>query len=152
MRRLPIYQNKKFLRRQKVLSMILKMKFNPMKKLVYIFIALVLPLLSFGNDQQSLFEKGNAYYAKGQYKEAAAAYQQIVNAGYQSVGVYYNLANADYKLGDIPSAVLYYEKAHKLAPGDEDISVNTRFANAKTTDKIDESPEFFLSKWWHGFI
>ena len=128
------------------------MKFNPMKRLAYIFVALVLPLLSFGNEQQSLFEKGNAYYAKGQYKEAAAAYQQIVNSGYQSVGVYYNLGNAEYRLNDVASAILYYEKAHKLSPGDEDINANIRFANQKLSDKIDETPQLFFVNWWHSFI
>jgi len=133
--------------------MILKMKFNKLKRLIYTCIALVLPLLSFGKDNtQALFEKGNACYAKAQYKEALAAWQQIVKEGYQSAAVYYNIGNADYRLDDIPSALLYFEKAHKLAPADEDINVNIRFANLKTTDKIDETPDFFISKWWHGFI
>jgi tetratricopeptide (TPR) repeat protein len=129
------------------------MKFNRLKRFLFIITALVLPLLSFGNDNmQPLFQKGNAYYAKSQYKEALAAYQQILDARYQSAAVYFNMGNAAYKSDDIASALLYYEKAHKLAPGDEDINVNIRLANLKTTDKIDEAPEFFLFKWWRGFI
>jgi tetratricopeptide (TPR) repeat protein len=129
------------------------MKFNRLKKTIYILIALVLPLLSFGSDNtQALFEKGNAYYAKSQYKEAMSAYQQILDAGYQSAAVYFNMGNAGYKNGDIPTALLYYEKAHKLSPGNDDINFNIRLANSKITDKIDEVPEFFLSKWWKGFI
>jgi tetratricopeptide (TPR) repeat protein len=124
-----------------------------LKRILYLFIALVLPLLSFGNDQENaLFAKGNADYAKAQYKEALATYQQILDNGYQSAGVYFNMGNASYKLDDIPSALLYYEKAHKLAPGDDDINFNLRFANLKSTDKVDEVPEFFLSRWWKGFI
>jgi tetratricopeptide (TPR) repeat protein len=110
--------------------------------------AIILPLLSFGSKEPV----ANTYYAKGQFKEAVGAYQQIINSGFQSAAVYYNLGNAYYKLGEIPSALLYYEKAHKLSPGDEDINFNIRFANLKTTDKIDETPEFFLTKWWHEFI
>jgi tetratricopeptide (TPR) repeat protein len=133
--------------------MILKMKFDRLKRLAYVLLAVLLPLLSFGDDNtQALFEKGNTYYTKGQYQQAVAAYQQVVNSGYQSVALYYNMGNAEYKLGEIPSSLLYYEKAHKLAPADEDINVNIRFANLKTTDKIDEMPEFFLNRWWHGFI
>ena len=124
-----------------------------LKRILYLFIALVLPLLSFGNDHENaLFAKGNADYAKAQYKEALAAYQQILDDGYQSAGVYFNMGNASYKIDDIPSALLYYEKAHKLAPGDDDINFNLKFANLKTTDKVDEVPEFFLSRWWKGFI
>ncbi|GAA4089506.1 tetratricopeptide repeat protein [Mucilaginibacter panaciglaebae] len=111
------------------------------------------PALSFGADnQQQLFKKANALYAKSQYKQAADAYQQILDAGYQSAGVYFNLGNAHYKQGELPDALLYYEKARRLAPGDDDINFNIRLANSKTVDKIDEVPEFFLSRWWKGFI
>jgi tetratricopeptide (TPR) repeat protein len=124
-----------------------------MKRILYLVIWLILPLVSFGNDQvQTLFAKGNAYYAKAQYKDALSAYQQVLDEGYQSAAVYFNMGNASYKSGDIPSALLYYEKAHKLSPGDEDIKFNIRFANLKTTDKIDEAPEFFLANWWKAFI
>ncbi|MDB5011226.1 MAG: Tetratricopeptide repeat protein [Mucilaginibacter sp.] len=133
--------------------MTLKMKFKSFKRIVYILIAIALPLLSFADDNvQALFQKGNNYYAKAQYKEALKAYQQIVNDGYKSAAVYFNMGNASYKNDDIPSALLYYEKAHKLAPGDEDINFNIRFANLKTTDKIDEAPELFLNRWWREFI
>ena len=124
------------------------MKFDRMKKAVYIFVLALLPLVSFGN--KALM--ADVYYSQGQYKEAAALYQQMVDSGYQSAVIYYNMGNAYYKLDDIPSALLYYEKAHKLAPADDDINFNIRFANLKTTDKIDEAPQFFLANWWQAFI
>lgn len=123
------------------------------KQVLYLLLWLVLPLASFGNNNASgIFEKGNGFYAKGQFKDAMACYKQLLDSGYQSASVYYNMGNASYKLDDIPSAILYFEKAHKLAPGDEDINFNTRLANLKTTDKIDEVPEFFLARWWKAFI
>jgi len=129
------------------------MRFKMLKRTLYLFIALVIPILSFGNDStQTLFAKGNALYVKAQYKEALTAYQQILDEGYQSAAVYFNMGNASFKNDDIPSALLYYEKAHKLSPGDEDINFNIRFANLKTTDKIDEAPEFFLANWWKALI
>ncbi len=128
--------------------MILKMKLNKLKRLIYIFAILVLPLLSFGSKEPA----ANALYAQGKYEEAAKAYLQLINSGHSSAALYYNLGNAEYKLGETPLALLYYEKAHKLAPADEDINANIRFVNLKTTDKIDETPEFFISKWWHEFI
>jgi tetratricopeptide (TPR) repeat protein len=133
--------------------MILKIKFNRLKQALYILIAFVIPSVCFGDSQvQLLFASGNASYNKGQYKEALAAYQKVFNAGYESAALYFNMGNASYKTGDIPSALLYYGKAHKLSPGDEDINFNIKFVNLKTTDKIDEAPEFFLAKWWKGFI
>ena len=124
-----------------------------MKKIIYILLAVMMPVLSFAEDDiHALFQKGNALYAKANYKEALNDYQKIIDNGYASAAVYFNMGNASYKDGDIPSALLYYEKAHKYAPGDEDINFNIRFVNQKTTDKIEEAPELFLAKWWRACI
>jgi len=129
------------------------MKYSMQKRLFYLLILIAVPLLSFGNDDAGvLFKKANDLYAKAQYKDALGTYQQIVDDGYQSATVYFNMGNASYKMDDIPSALLYYEKAHKLSPGDEDINFNLKYVNLKTTDKIDAAPEFFLNRWWRGFI
>ncbi|WEK20670.1 MAG: tetratricopeptide repeat protein [Candidatus Pedobacter colombiensis] len=103
-------------------------------------------------DAEALLKRGNAAYAKNQFSEAATVYQEALDAGYQSANVYFNLGNAQYKLAEMPAAILNYEKALKLAPGDADIKLNLQLANLKITDKIEEIPEFFLSKWWKGFV
>src|SRR5471030_132700 len=132
--------------------MIWKMKSNRLL-LIIIMLFWLAPTIAYSDSQSdALFKKGNDYYAKGMYKEAFATYQSLTNDGYQSAGLYFNMGNASYKLADFPLAILYYEKAHKLAPGDEDINFNIRFANLKTIDKIDELPEFFLANWWKAFI
>ena len=129
------------------------MKSNKLIPGLFLILLIVLPLMTFGNDRAGgLFEKANQYYSKGQYKEALNTYLGLINEGYQSTALYFNTGNAEYKLGEIPSALLYYEKARKLSPGDEDINFNIRFANLKTTDKIDAVPEFFLSNWWKKII
>jgi tetratricopeptide (TPR) repeat protein len=130
-----------------------KIKYNMIGRAIYMLLLVISPLLAFSNDAASaLFKKGNDQYTKAQYKEAIASYQKLVDGGYQSVAVYYNLGNSYYKTNDIAPALLYYEKAHKLSPGDEDIRVNIQLANSKITDKIDEVQEFFITKWWHSFI
>jgi tetratricopeptide (TPR) repeat protein len=124
-----------------------------LKRLIYLLLLIVAPLLAFSDDAgPALFKKGNNLYQKANYKEAAATYQKMVDDGYQSASLYFNLGNAYYKNGDIAPALLYYEKAHRLSPGDEDIRINIQFANSKTTDKIEAAPEFFITKWWTGFI
>ncbi len=123
------------------------------RKLFYIIGLFLLPLFGFSNDTAgTLFSQGNHLYAKGQFKEALAAYKQVVAQGYESTALYYNMGNASYKLDEIPAAILFYEKAHKISPGDEDINANLQLANSKTADKINEVPEFFLTRWWHGIV
>jgi len=127
----------------------LKMKLNSLKQILYLSIFMVLPLLSFGNQQpDELYAAANSYYAKGQFLHALDNYKKILAGGTTSAGLYYNLGNASYKTGDIAAAILYYEKARKLAPNDDDIQANIRLANSKTSDKLDEAPEFFLTSWW----
>lgn len=127
--------------------------FKMMKRITYLVVLLALPLLSFGNDDiKMLFAKANDQYAKTNYREALKIYQSILVDGNQSATVYFNTGNTYYKLGDIPSALLYYEKAHKLNPGDDDININIQLANSKTTDKIDATPDWFLTKWWDAFV
>lgn len=103
-------------------------------------------------DAEALFKQGNEAYAKNQFKEASAAYQQVLDAGYQSAAIYFNLGNANYKLAEMPEAILNYEKALKLSPGDADVQLNLQLANLKITDRIEIVPEFFLTKWWKAFI
>jgi tetratricopeptide (TPR) repeat protein len=127
------------------------MKFNQIKQIPCFLTMFCLPALCFA-EKQPLFDKANELYSKGQYKQAADTYQRILDAGRESAPVYFNLGNCSYKEGDIPQALLYFEKAHRLAPGDDDINFNIRLATSKTVDKIDEAPEFFVSRWWKDFI
>jgi tetratricopeptide (TPR) repeat protein len=129
------------------------MRFKRSLHLLVFFVLLGLPALSFADDQaQGLFIKANAFYAKAQYDEALKTYRKLTDEGYQSAPLYFNMGNASYKSGDVASAILYYERARKLAPADEDINFNLKYANLKTTDKIDEAPELFLNRWWKGII
>lgn len=101
--------------------------------------------------EQVVFDKANQLYLNGEYSAAREEYQKIVNSGYQSAELYYNLGNTFYKLGQIPSAILYYERALILNPKDMDIRFNLDLANRLVVDKINPVTEFFLKKWIRGF-
>lgn len=121
-----------------------------MKKLVLIIFVL-LSIASFAEDNASLIEKGNKAYTGKFYQQAIDCYLKIIASGYEAPELYYNLGNAYFKLEDYASAILYFEKAKKLKPGDEDINFNLKVANTKITDKIDDIPDFFLVRWYNGF-
>lgn len=96
---------------------------------------------------EDLWQAGNAAYTAGDYARAAEIYTAIVDKGLYSATLYYNLANALFKSGQTGGAILYYNRALRLSPGDEDIRHNLEYAERTTKDKIEEIPEFFLVSW-----
>jgi tetratricopeptide (TPR) repeat protein len=104
-------------------------------------------LSSSANDPASEFRDANALYQKQNYDSAAKIYEQLIAREYQSAEVYYNLANTYYKLNNISKAILNYERALKLKPGDDDISFNLKVAQLKVIDKIEPVPEIFYRRW-----
>ena len=94
------------------------------------------------------FSRANELYLEGSFEEAILIYEQIVISGYHSAELYYNLGNAYYRSNKITPAILNYERASLLSPGDEDISFNLELARMHVRDRIEELPDFFLNRWW----
>jgi len=101
----------------------------------------------YGSDNQLMIAKGNDAYSSGKYKDAINCYSSLVSQGMESTDLYYNLGNSYYKLNDISHAILWYERARRLDPGNEDVNFNLSVANSKITDKIEPLPVFFLKRW-----
>ena len=97
-------------------------------------------MLSFGQNKSS-FDRANELYNEGNYTEAIELYQSILDTEVHSSELYYNLANAHYKLNHIAPSIYYYEKALLLNPNDKDIQNNLAFARNMTIDAIDVIPE-----------
>ena len=82
------------------------------------------------------YQQANAAYEKNEYTEAADLYRQAIDEGVANSRLYFNYANSLFRLNQPGMAILYYEKAYKLNPNDEDIANNLRFVNAQIVDKI----------------
>lgn len=96
-------------------------------------------------------ENADTEYRKGNYQQAIKDYNEILKGG-ESAEIYYNLGNAYYRMDNITSAILSYEKAHKLAPSDGDIAFNLQLARSKTIDKIVSEPQMFLVQWYNSLV
>ena len=55
-------------------------------------------------------------------------------------------------MDEIPLAVLNYERALLLSPGDADIRFNLQMARSKTIDKITPESEMFFVTWYHSLV
>lgn len=118
---------------------------------ILIFLFLFVKIIA-AVELEDVFQKGNEHYLKGEYQESIKTYESIAEKGYQGKSLYYNLGNAYFRIGKIGLAILYYEKAKKLSPSDEDINYNLAFANSKIADKIETLPRFFLFDWWENSL
>lgn len=99
-------------------------------------------------DNNSLvWAKGNEAYAVGDFKNALANYISLIDKGFTSSRLYYNLGNTYYRSGMTGKAILYYEKALMLDPTYADARANLNFVRMQTVDKIDAVPEFVVATW-----
>ena len=101
---------------------------------------------------QAQFEEANEKFESEAYQDAIDLYAGIENADLQSEKLLYNLGNCYYKLGDLPSAIWYYERALKLAPADADILFNLALARIHTVDKIETIPPLAITTAFHTLI
>lgn len=80
------------------------------------------------DDIESEFKRANEYYEAKRYDGAIERYLKIIDQGVESSTLYFNLGNAYFKNSDLGHAILYYMKARRLDPSDEDIRHNLEFA------------------------
>lgn len=124
-----------------------------MKRFVLIIIlAQVLSVAASARNVDSLWNQAVADYTAGEYEAALKGFSEIGEQGYESPGLYFNIANCYYKLDHyLGKSILYYEKALKLDPSYEDARVNLDIAKERTLDRIEEVPDFILLTWLREF-
>ncbi len=94
----------------------------------------------------AIFREGNALYEREDYSGAAARYRKIVEGGWESAPVYYNLGNAYFKQNRLGEAILNYRRAQNLAPRDPEVNKNLEYAREAVRDDITELPTGIWSR------
>ena len=95
----------------------------------------------------SLWNAANQAYAEGRWNDALSDYELISGMGLESAALYCNTGDACFKAGNVPGAILYYERALKLDPSYSDARYNLELLNMGIQDRIDPVPEFVLKAW-----
>lgn len=119
-----------------------------------IYLLVVVMVAALGMKAQTIqdqeFAKANYYYNESRYDTAVVIYERILEEGFVSAPLLYNIGNTYFKMRNFPMAILNYEKALKIDPTNDEIKQNLAIANALITDKIEPMPVFFMTKWWRN--
>jgi hypothetical protein len=107
-----------------------------------------------GETEQQLLQLGNEAYSRGDYPGAISHYQQLTATAGFSASVLFNLANSYAQAGEVGRAVLNFERALRLAPGDADIAGNLELVRKESglfTGEPEGTARFFhllhLDQW-----
>jgi len=111
-------------------------------------------LFAEAGDPARIFIEAVKSYDQGDYAAAAAGFLSVSEGGVVNGNLYYNIANAFFKAGDIGRAVLWYEKAYRLIPDDPDVKFNLEYARSLVRDKSPEDTvslaDLFFWRFWLG--
>ena len=117
------------------------------RDIILFLIFILVSVTAFGSE---LFQKANEAYNQKNYTDAIALYKELAEQGYKDEIVCYNLGNAYFKIDQLSKALLWYERALRFDPSNEDIKHNISFVNQLTIDKMDIQPEPIITKWIHA--
>lgn len=115
--------------------------------IIYIF----LTLAAFSSlHAASLTEMADSAYMQDDFAKAAGLYLQIANEEGTSSDLLYNLGNCYYRMGQPGMAIVYYERALRLDPFNNEARTNLEFVNSKITDEPGDRG-MFISNTVNGF-
>ena len=125
-----------------------------MKRVYILLLSLLvnIPLFAESENMRTVDEEAAQAYQEGNFARSIELYEQLLSGEQESAVLYYNLGNAYYKTGEMAKAILNYERALLLRPGDKDVKYNLDLAQRATVDDIKVLPELFLVRWYNAFV
>ena len=117
-----------------------------MKRLAGFFMMLLClaPAVCAAADIAKVFEDANTSYRTGNYAKAADLYGSLVEREPAAAVFYYDLANANVRLGKLSQAILNYEKALRLDPRNADIRENLRYTRGLLEYRVEDTRNWYL--------
>ncbi len=95
-----------------------------------------IPYFIFSQNNEKFFDDASLLYNQENYQASLDNYLKVYNNGYESLELYYNIANCYYKLGLNSKSILFYEKALKIDSNDKETNFNLDFLNTQLIDQI----------------
>jgi len=89
------------------------------------------------HEEEGIFFKANQAYNEERYQEAIDQYEELIDRGYRSGHLFYNLANGYFRLNELGEAILNYERSAALMPRDADLNFNRSYAMDLAQDAVE---------------
>lgn len=117
---------------------------------IFCLLLLFLALSSSGaqDEAESVLSRALAAQQQGDDREAAALYEELLNSGYHSTHLYYNLGLAYYGAGRRGQAIWAWERGLHRSPGDADLRHNLSVVRQELADDIPEVSPWRMLHWW----
>ena len=115
--------------------------------IIFVLLLVSLPLTALASPMEQIAAEGDTAYREGDYDAALEAYHLVLENGYSSGPLLYNIANAYYKRGELGPAILFYERAARKMPHDRDVRYNLSLARSRAVDKIEPPPRLPVWDW-----
>ena len=96
--------------------------------------------------------QAEVYFQNKQYQEALAIWHQVAATGDVSAGTYFNIGMAESMLNNVPGAMLAFEKALRIKPGNKMITSAILAERKKIEDPTIPVEPFFVATWYKAFL
>ena len=134
---------------------------NNIKKVLALLVMLLSLSVAYASESRTEadaeWQRALEAYSNGEFGVARDAWERVAQLGYGSADLYYNLANAYYRLGqqgdtpfsqgELGRAVLNYRRALRVDPSNDDARYNLDIAVDHTND-TESLPQGVLGSMW----
>ncbi len=120
-----------------------------MKRLKSVFMILSLFIcarsaFAFTAAEAADFQRANKHYRAGEFKEAAKIYETLAEKNPYAGVLYFDLGNAYYRLGNLGSSILAYERALVRDPRNLDIKTNLAYVRNSLEYQVEDKRNWYL--------
>jgi len=118
-----------------------------------IFLCAVIGITAENQQPEEVFFRANQAYNEGHFQEAVNGYRRLIESGHDNAELFYNLANAYFRLDQLGQAILNYERARLLIPRDADLNFNLGLARDEMQDAVSEPQDLIgtIFFWLESF-
>ncbi len=85
--------------------------------------------------REEIFNLANEYYRNGNLEKALDGYLYLADLGVSNGFLFYNLGNTFFRIGYLGKSILWYERAFRYLPRNEDLQRNYEYAKNNLLDE-----------------